>query len=152
MSPRAPDPARSAICAMYVGIALSLGALAITWLDHATDNVLASHIRAGYPSYSQGRIDSAAATYLAYLCILAAVAVICWLWAIRVLRRGRRWARAAVTVTFLLGAVVLLGNLLVRDTSGQTGLPPLLGWVGLSPCLPGLPAVVLVWSIHRPDR
>lgn len=36
-------------------------------------------------------------------------------------------------------------DLLIRDTSGDPGLPSLLGWVGMLPCLPGLIAVTLLW-------
>ena len=37
-------------------------------------------------------------------------------------------------------------DLLIRDTSGDTGLPPLLGWAGMLPSLAGLVAVALLWS------
>jgi hypothetical protein len=35
--------------------------------------------------------------------------------------------------------------LLVKDTSGETGLAPLLGWIGVLPCLPGLVGVAMLW-------
>lgn len=34
--------------------------------------------------------------------------------------------------------------LLVKDSSGDTGLPPVLGWLGMLPSLPGLTAVALL--------
>jgi hypothetical protein len=40
---------------------------------------------------------------------------------------------------------VALTDLLIRDTSGDTGLPRLLGWVGILPYLPGLLAVTMLW-------
>ncbi len=46
---------------------------------------------------------------------------------------------------FVLGTGVSLTDLLVKDRSGDTGLPPLLGWVGILPCLPGLAAATLLW-------
>jgi hypothetical protein len=46
---------------------------------------------------------------------------------------------------FVVGTSIALFNLLVQDTSGDTGLPPLLGWVGLLPSLAGLAAVILLW-------
>jgi hypothetical protein len=46
---------------------------------------------------------------------------------------------------FGLGAGTAVFDLLVRDTSGDTGLPPLLGWSGLIPCLAGAVAVVRLW-------
>jgi hypothetical protein len=39
----------------------------------------------------------------------------------------------------------VLFDLLVKDTSGDTGLPPLLGWTGMAPCLAGLLALALLW-------
>ena len=64
---------------------------------------------------------------------------------LRALKAGKRWARGAATVMFALGTGIALIDLLVRDTSGDTGLPPLLGWAGMLPCLAGLLAVMLLW-------
>ena len=71
--------ARSAIAAMYAGLGLTLVAMLVLYVDHATANVLADHIRAGYPSYGQVRIDSAVTTYLIYLSALGALGVLSWL-------------------------------------------------------------------------
>jgi plastocyanin len=46
---------------------------------------------------------------------------------------------------FALGTGIALTGLLIKDTSGDTGLPPLLGWVGILPYLAGLLAVTLLW-------
>jgi hypothetical protein len=99
----------------------------------------------GYPTYSQARIASAVTTYLVYLSVVGALGTISWLstiWA----KAGKRWAHAAATALFVLGTSIALTDLLIRDTSGDTGLPPLLGWVGMLPCLAGLVAVTLLWS------
>ena len=148
---------RSAILAMYAGLALSVVAIVVPFVDHATENVLADHIRSGYPTYTQDRIDSSVAAYLAYLSVIGGLGVICWLWTIRAVKRSRRWAAAAATVIFVLGTGISLANLLVKDGSGDTGLPPLLGWVGMLPCLAGLVAVMLLWidrqvASSRPPR
>lgn len=136
---------RLAIGAMYAGLALTVAAVIAAYADHATANVLAAHIRAGYPSYTQARIDAAATTYLVYLSVIGALGVLCWLAAIWALRAGKRWARGAATALFAAGTAVAVADLLVKDTSGDTGLPPLLGWAGTLPCLAGLLAVVLLW-------
>jgi hypothetical protein len=47
---------------------------------------------------------------------------------------------------FALGTTIALIDLLIKDTSGDTGLPPLLGWAGTLPCLAGLLAVLLLWA------
>ena len=136
---------RPAIGAMYAGLGLTVVALIVLYVDHVTANVLADHIRVGYPAYAQARIDSAVTTYLVYLSVVGALGIICWLGTIRALKAGKRWARGAATVMFALGTGIALIDLLVRDTSGDTGLPPLLGWAGMLPCLAGLLAVMLLW-------
>ena len=136
---------RSAILAMYAGLAFTMVAIVVPFVDHATANTLADHARSGYPDYTQARIDSVVATYLVYLSIVGVLGVLCWLSTIRAVKRRERWAPAAATVLFLLGTGVSLTNLLVKDGSGDTGLPPLLGWVGMLPRLPGLVAVMLLW-------
>jgi hypothetical protein len=136
---------RSAIGAMYTGLGLTVAALIVLYVDHATANTLASHIRAGYPTYTQARINAAVTTYLVYLSVVGALGIACWLGAIRAVKAGKRWARAAATMMFALGTGIALIDLLIRDTSGETGLPPLLGWAGMVPCLAGLVAVTLLW-------
>jgi hypothetical protein len=140
---------QSAISAMYAGLGLTVVAVIVLYLDLATGNVLAGHIRAGYPTYTQGRIDTAVMTYLIYLSSLGALGIICWFWAIWAVRTGKRWARSVATMMLALGVVIALFNLFVKDTSGDTGLPPLLGWVGMLPCLAGLLAVTLLWRRSR---
>jgi hypothetical protein len=98
-----------------------------------------------YPTYSQARIASAVTTYLVYLSVVGALGTICWLSTIWAVKAGKGWARAAATALFVLGTSIALTDLLIRDTSGDTGLPPLLGWVGMLPCLAGLFAVTLLW-------
>jgi hypothetical protein len=130
---------------MYAGLGLTFVAIIVLYVDHATANVLADHIRAGYPAYTQAHIDSAVTTYLVYLSVVGALGIICWLWMIRAVKAGKRWARGVATAVFALGTGIALIDLLVKDTSGDAGLPPLLGWVGMLPCLAGLLAVMLLW-------
>ena len=136
---------RSAIGAMYAGLGLAVVALIVPYVDHATANTLAGHIRVGYPTYTQARIDTAVTTYLVYLSVVGALGIICWLWTIWAIKAGKRWARGIATALFALGTAIALTDLLVKDTSGDTGLPPLLGWAGMLPCLAGLLAVTLLW-------
>lgn len=140
---------RSAIGTMYAGLALTVVATAVPFVDRATSNVLADHIRAGYPAYTQARVDSAVTTYLVYLSVVGALGIIGWLWTIWAVKAGKRWARGAATAMFALGTGIALIDLLIKDTSGDTGLPPLLGWTGMLPCLAGLLAVALLWTRRR---
>jgi hypothetical protein len=136
---------RSAIVAMYAGLALTLVAMLVLYADHATANVLASHIQAGYPRYGQARIGTAVTTYLIYLSALGALGILSWLCTIWAASTRKLWARWVATGLFAFGTSIALFNLLVKDTSGDAGLPPLLGWVGMLPCLAGLLAVILLW-------
>jgi hypothetical protein len=137
--------ARSAIGAMYAGLGLTVAATVAAYVAQATADALADHIRSGYPTYTRARIDWAVTTYLVYLSVVGALGVVGWLGVIWAVHAGKKWARAAATTMFGLGTAVALFDLLVKDTSGDTGLPLLLGWVGLLPCLAGLLAVVLLW-------
>jgi hypothetical protein len=136
---------RSVLAAMYAGLALSIVATVVPFVDRGTADTLAEHIRDGYPKYGPARIDTAVTTYLVYLSVVGALGVAGWLVSIRAVRRAAWWVRRVATALFTVGTSVALTNLLIRDTSGATGLSPLLGWVGMLPCLPGLVAVALLW-------
>ena len=58
---------------------------------------------------------------------------------------GRAWGRLVATIAFAAGTTVALSALLTKDTSGEVGLAPLLGWIGLLPCVAGLITVVRLW-------
>jgi len=135
---------------MYAGLGLTIAATIVLYVDHATGNVLVGHIRAGYPSYGQARIDATVITYLIYLSVLGALGVLSWLFTIWAASTRKPWTRWVATALFAAGTSIALFNLLVKDTSGDTGLPPLLGWVGMLPSLAGLLAVIFLW--RKPSR
>ena len=137
---------------MYAGLVLTVFAAAAPFADRATGDKLADHIRAGYPTYSQGRIDSAVTTWLVILGVVGALGIVGWGWTIWAVKAKKAWARWAATVMFALGTSVALTGLLVKDTSGDTGLTPLLGWIGLLPCLAGLGALTMLWRKSWPSR
>jgi hypothetical protein len=137
---------RGALTAMYTGLALTVAAVAALYVDQATGNVLADHIRAGYPDYSENRIDDAVTAWLVMLTITGALGLVGWTTTIHAVRRERKWAPIVAVTMFAIGATVALSALLVRDTSGDVGLAPLHGWIGLTPSLAGLVAVVLLWK------
>jgi hypothetical protein len=136
---------RPVLAALYLGLTTTFLATIAPYLDQATSHTLAHHIRAGYPSYTQARIDTAVHTYQAILTIIGVLGVAGWALVIRAVTTGKRWAGPLATLAFILGLGTALTGLLIKDTSGVSGLSPLLGWVGIVPCLPGLVAVKLVW-------
>ncbi|MEU9620602.1 hypothetical protein ACIODT_30150 [Streptomyces sp. NPDC088251] len=83
------------------------------------------------------------------LSVIGALSVLAWLATAWTVKAGKRWARPAATVMFLLGTSVGLTGLLTKDTSGATGLPPALGWAGMIPTLAGVVAVALLWRKPR---
>lgn len=143
---------RAALRTLYTGLVLTVAALIVPFVDHVTSDVLADHIRAGYPDLGRAGVETAVSTYLVTLSTIGVLGIACWLWTIWATRRRKRWSSVLATVLFVLGTCVSLADLLLEDTSGDTGLPALLGWVGMIPCLPGLIAVVLLWAARRsPD-
>ncbi|RQN03073.1 hypothetical protein EHW97_11050 [Aeromicrobium camelliae] len=88
--------------------------------------------------------------YLIYLTALGALGVVAWTTTIWATVKGKRWVRMVAPAILALAASVALFNVFVEDTSGDTGLPPLLSWIGVGPCLPGLAACVLLW--RSPSR
>ena len=83
----------SVIGTMYAGLAMTVIAMIVPYIDHARSNTLAHHIGAGYPTYTDARIDTAATTYLVYLSIIGVLGVVGWLWTVRAIKAGKRWAR-----------------------------------------------------------
>ncbi|MEU0740467.1 hypothetical protein [Streptomyces sp. NPDC006134] len=134
---------------MYTGLGLTVLAAAVPYADRSATHLMADHIRSGYPGYDQARIDTAVDAYVVLLSVVGVLGVVCWLGAAWAVRAGKRWARPASAVMLVFGIGVGLAELLTKDTSGATGLPPALGWVGMAPCLAGLWAVVLLW--RRPQ-
>ncbi|GEL21800.1 hypothetical protein PSU4_07540 [Pseudonocardia sulfidoxydans NBRC 16205] len=130
---------------VLTGLAVTVAAATVPYLDHLTGDVLGTHIGAGYPAYGPAEVGTATWTWLAVLTVVGVLGVAGWLGTARALRAGRGWARGVATTLFVAGTAVALAGLLTRDTSGDTGLPPLLGWVGLAPSVVGLAVVVLLW-------
>jgi hypothetical protein len=135
---------------MFTGLALTVAATVAPYVDRATGNTLAEHIRDGYPDYSPARVDSAVTAWLVMLTVIGALGVVGWAWGIWAVETGKGWARWATTAMFVVGATVALAGLLVKDTSGDVGLTPLLGWIDVLPCVPGLAAVTILWRGGHP--
>jgi len=129
------------IAAMSVGVILTVVAAIVPFVTGS----LRDHIRAGYPGYTNARVDTAVTNWLIILTIVGALGVVGWVFNIWIVATNRRWAAWFATATFALGTSVALTDLLVKDTSGDTGLAPLMGWIGMLPCLAGLAAVALLW-------
>ncbi|MEW2390573.1 hypothetical protein AB0933_19680 [Streptomyces venezuelae] len=144
-----PRHERRTLGALYTGLGLTVAATVLPYVDSVTTHLLADHIRDGYPGYTPSRIDAAVTTYLVLLSVIGALGAVAWLGTARAVKAGRRWARPAALVLFVCAATVGLTGLLTTDTSGETGLPPALGWAGMAPSMAALLAVVFLWSRPR---
>lgn len=142
---------RGAIPALVTGLLLTALATAAPYLDRSTTHLLANHIAASYPTYSAGQIDSAVSTWLIVLSVVGGFGILAWLAMIWAVRKGKPWVRAAATGLLIIGATVSLTAMLVKDTSGETGLPTVLGAVGLLPLLAGMATVALLWTSRPAD-
>ncbi|MCK9794058.1 hypothetical protein M1843_09900 [Isoptericola sp. 4D.3] len=140
---------RRALAAMSVGLGLTVLVAIAPLLDGVT-HLLSDHVRAGYPSYDTAQVGAAVTAYQYLLAGVGVLGVAAWLWTIRAVRRGKRWARGVAAAALALAVVVALTALLARDTSGDVGLAPALGWAGLLPCVAGGVAVGLLWQMPRP--
>ncbi|MFE1082122.1 MULTISPECIES: hypothetical protein [Brevibacterium] len=134
---------RSTYVALWVGLVLTVVAIVSAQLGRP---LIDEHIRSGYPSMSQDEITSGVNFYAASLTVVGVLGVLGWVATIWRAHRGSRWVRWAAVVLALTGTAVALFAFLVRDISGDTGLPPLIGTIGLLPCVAGLVAVVLMFT------
>ena len=92
-----------AVRAMYVGLFLTIVALIVPFVDQDTGHVLAHHVRDGYPTYTQDRIDSAVTAWLAVLSVMGALSIASWVWTIWAVKVGKPWARWAAMAMLVLG-------------------------------------------------
>jgi hypothetical protein len=126
-STRASGRTAGAIAAMYAGFLLTVAATVAPYVDRVTGHVLADHVRHGYPTYTQQRIDTAGDSWLGILTVVEVLGIVCWVGAIWAVKARKEWARPIATAMFVGGASLSLTALLTRDSSGEIGLAPLLG-------------------------
>jgi hypothetical protein len=139
--PTTTPPLQPAIAAMAVGLVLTIAATIVPFVTGA----LRDHIRTGYPTYTDARVDSAVNTWLIILTVIGALGIAGWLGSIWIVARRKPWATWAATGMFALGTCVAVADLVIKDKSGDVGLAPLLGWIGMLPSSAGLIAVVMLW-------
>lgn len=144
--PTANHHSRSAVVAMSVGLVLTVVAIVVPFLGSPAGQLISTHVKAGYPSYTADEVAAATGMYLAWLTVAGVLGVAAWITSIVVVRTGERWALWVAGTAFVVGAAISLFDLTIRDTSGDTGLPALIGWLGVLPAAAGLVAVVLLWK------
>ncbi len=81
--------------------------------------------------------------------VVGALGLLGWMGTIRAARAGKRWTFPLAIGLLGIALCVAIAALTVRDTSGDVGPAPLLGWLLVLPCVPGLAAVVLAVTHYR---
>jgi len=141
----APAPQRRALPALWIGLALTLAVGVYAALDGSTTQVLADHLRASYPSFGEQEVAAGSQTYVAILLTVTGLGAVGWLSTIWAARSGKTWTRWLATAALVIAVAVAAAGLTTVDTSGDVGLAPVMGWLLLLPCLPGLVAVTKLW-------
>ena len=129
-----------AVKLMYVGAALSLLGIIVTFLSRDTirDSVEKASRDATKPMTSD-QMDAAVALGVGFGVVLGLIGVALWLWMAVANGRGRKWARVVATVFFGLSVLSLLGSLVQK--------PPVLSLVlGLVSLLLGAYIIVLLYK------
>ena len=83
--PTTTPPWHSAIAAMVVGLVLTIVATIVPFVTSA----LRDHIRAGYPAYTDARVDSAVSAWLIILTVIGVLGVVGWLWSIWIVAKAQ---------------------------------------------------------------
>jgi hypothetical protein len=131
-------PIRRVLGTMYVGLVLTLLAVAVAILaDHSGD--IARQLRDAYPDWSAERVSENRSVVLIYLIGIGGVGAALWLWMAWAVSRAKRWARLVATGIFAVATMDALINL----TQPQ---PTAVDLAGLAPCLAGLVAIALLWT------
>jgi hypothetical protein len=131
-----------------MGMGLTL-TVAVTVYPFVNPGLLADHIRAGYPSYHSAEIATAVTGYLVILSVLGGLGVLSWLGTIWATWARTSWTPWLATAILAIAVCVAIAGLTVKDTSGDVGLAPAVGWLQVMPCVAGLSTVVLLWGGRR---
>lgn len=135
--------------AMVAGLILNVIAAVAPVVDIATVDTISDHVRAAYPGWGHTLVESDRNAIVIYLVVTGILGIISWLFVIRAVVAGKRWARAAATSAFTIGALLALMNLTLGGGNYDVILPAGYGVLTLLPSVAGLVAVVSLW---RPGR
>src|SRR5690606_36573882 len=108
-------------------------------------------IHTSYPTYTEEQVDTAVNAWLMLLSVIGALGVLGWIWTMWTIKADERWARWSALPIFVIATGVALAALLSKHTSGDVGLAPPLGLVGILPRLAGLWVVVALWRKPAPQ-
>ena len=139
--PTQPGSVATAVKLMYVGAALSLLSVVVSFftLDTIKDTV-ADAIRESDPDATQGMIDTAYTVTLFMTVVMGLIAVGLWLWMAWKNGQGRSWARIVATVFAGLNVLFSLGSF---TQPGITGVAAIFSVINI---LLAIVILVLLWK------
>lgn len=129
------------ITTMYVGLAASLIAGLVVFLDQITADSMTDEIQAAYPDYTASETATEAGAMNTYFYLMLVLGIVGWLWAVWAVRRGARRTHLVGTVIFGLALTAALINLAMP-------MPDHTLWVNWLPTLVGIVAVIQLWRLH----
>ena len=139
---RQQDSWRGATLAISIGLVLSVASIVGLLVDQMSVGNLADHVTAQYSPY--GEVPDSIVLF-AYLYTTAGPGVVTWLIALRGARRRKPWVPLLAGMTFVVGAVLVVFNLVITEHGTQI-FPVLWSVLGLLPSVAGLIAVILLWT------
>lgn len=131
--------------AMVSGLVLTVIATLAPVVDMFTVDTISDHVRESYPDWGSALVDADRNAMVIYLVITGVLGILCWLFVIRAIIAGKRWARLAAAISLVAGTVGALVNLTLPGGEYDVILPIGYGTLTLLPCLAGLAAVFSLW-------
>jgi hypothetical protein len=134
-----PQPIRLAVRLMWLGAALSLLGVLLTFTQ--TD-AIRDAIEDSDSSLTASEVDTAVTATVAFTVVFGLVGVGLWLWMASANGKGRSWARVVATV---LGGLNVVGTLFTISGDGSTAVSSVFALISIAL------AVVILVLLWRPD-
>lgn len=131
--------------ALWLGVALTVLAVALPLLDLVTTDIVGDHVRAAYPEWAADTVATERMAIVGWLAGSSALGLAGWWMSIRGVRRGKRWVRPVVTTWFALGTIVACMNLSMGGEAYAVIVPSVLGVISALPVVAGAVATVQIW-------
>lgn len=130
------------ITTLYVGLAASVIAGLVVFLDQITADSMTDEIQAAYPDYTASETATEAGAMNTYFYVMLVLGILGWLWAVWAVRRGARRTHLVGTGILVLALTAALINL-------DMPMPGHTLWANWLPSLVGIVAVLQLWQLSR---
>jgi hypothetical protein len=132
--------------AVQIGAGLQVVSIVLPLLDLWAFGSIEGHVRRTYPQWDTSEVARDRNAIVAYLVLIGVLGLAGWVSALVAIKRDRR-VRAVVTALFAVGMSLLILDAGFSGDAYDLVLPLWLGMTLLTlPAMPGLAAVVAVWT------